>query len=220
MIATKLFTKWVEIVFTKKATGSLVANFLRANIICCFGIPNRIICDNDIPFLNKDLHRLTEWYSITHTTLTPYYPKGNGQIEAFNKRLLKILGKMTKKNGKGWKEELPIALWAHRIAKSQATGASPFSLVYGIEAVIPIDLVKPVVMLIEIVGIPRKELLEILGEKRDNVTIHNRLYQKNMKARHESLVEEKKFQVEKLVWKMVPHVRGVAGASKYKLSSK
>ena len=45
---------------------------------------------------------------------------------------------MTKKNGKGWKEELPTTLWAHRIAKSQVTGASPFSLLYGTEAVIPI----------------------------------------------------------------------------------
>ena len=53
----------------------------------------------------------------------PYYPKGNGQAKASNKRLIKILGKMTKENGKGWKEELPTALWAHRIAKSQATGA-------------------------------------------------------------------------------------------------
>ena len=43
---------------------------------------------------------------------------------------------MTKENGKGWKKELPTALWAHRTAKSQATGASPFSLVYGTKAVI------------------------------------------------------------------------------------
>ena len=62
-------------------------------------------------------------------TSTPYYPKGNDQVEASNKRLLKILEKMTKENGKGWKEELPTALWAHRTTKSQAIGASPFSLV-------------------------------------------------------------------------------------------
>ena len=59
-------------------------------------------------------------------------------------------------------------------------------------------------------------MLEILGEKRDNVTIYNCLYQKNMKAIHEGLVKEKKFQVEKPVWKMILHVRGVAGASKHK----
>ena len=115
----------------KKAIGSSVANFLRENIICRFGVPNKIISNNDTTFLNKDVRHLTEWYSISHMISTPYYPKGNGRAEASNKILLKILGKMAKENGKGWKEELFTALWAHRTAKSQATRASPFSLVYG-----------------------------------------------------------------------------------------
>ena len=93
----------------KKATNSSVANFLRENIICRFGVPIKIISNNGTPFLNKNVRRLIEWYCISHTTLTPYYPKGNGLVEASNKRLLKILGNMTKENGKGWKEELPIA---------------------------------------------------------------------------------------------------------------
>ncbi|XP_075659036.1 uncharacterized protein LOC142628889 [Castanea sativa] len=98
------------------------------------------------------------WYSISHTTLTPYYPKGNGQAKVFNKRLLKILEKMTKENGKEWKEELPTVLWAHRTAKAQATDSSPFSLVYGTGAIIPIDSIRPVVKLVEIAGIPREDI--------------------------------------------------------------
>ena len=109
----------------KRATCSLVANFLRENIICCFGVPNKIISDNGTPFLNKDVHRVIEWYSISHMTSTPYFPKGNGQAEASNKRLLKILGKMTKENGKGWKEERPIALYAQN---SQITSYRSFTL--------------------------------------------------------------------------------------------
>ena len=62
---------------------------------------------------------------------------------------------MTKENGNGWKEVLPTALWAYRTGKSQATGASPFSLVYGKEAIIPIELVRPAVKLAEIAGILR-----------------------------------------------------------------
>ncbi|XP_075654845.1 uncharacterized protein LOC142625015 [Castanea sativa] len=100
---------------------------------------------------------------------------------------------MTKENGKGWKEELPKGLWAHRTAKSQATGASPFSLVYGIEAVIPIDSVRPAVKSEEIAGIPREETLEIMEEMRHNVAFHNHLHQANMKARHEGQVKERKF---------------------------
>ncbi|XP_023922074.1 uncharacterized protein LOC112040240 [Quercus suber] len=156
--------------------------------------------------MNKNVHHLTNWYSISHTTFTPYYPKGNGQAEASNKILLKILGKMTKENGKRWKEKLPTALCAHRTTKSQATGVSTFSLVYGTEAVIPIDLVRLAVKLAEIAGIPREDTLEIIEKMRDNATSHNHLYQANMKARHEGQVKERKFQEGELVWKAAPHV--------------
>jgi len=152
--------------------------------------------------------------------INTYYPKGNGQAEASNKRLLKILGKMTKENGKGWREELPTALWAYKIAKLQATGASPFSLVYGIEVIVLIDLVRPTVKLAEIAGIPRKDILEIIEEKCDNIASHNRLYQASMKARHEGQVKERKLQVEEIVLKIAPHVRGVARAVKHKFSPK
>jgi len=113
---------------------------------------------------------------------------------------------MTKEKGKGWREELPTALWAHRIAKSQAIRASPFSLVYGIETIILIDLVRPVVKLAEITGIPREDILEIIEEKRDNAASHNCLYQASMKARHKGKVKARKFQVGKLVWKTTLHV--------------
>ena len=66
LVATELFTKWVEAVALKKAIGGSMANFLRENIICHFGVPNKIISDNGTPFVNKDVCRLTEWYSISH----------------------------------------------------------------------------------------------------------------------------------------------------------
>ena len=90
---------------------------------------------------------------------------------------------MTKENGKGWKEELLIALWAHITAKSQATRAAPFSLVYGTKAIIPIDLVRPAVKLAEIARIPREGLN----------CLHNCLYLANMKASHKGQIKEKKF---------------------------
>ena len=40
LVAIGLFTKWVEAVAMKKATGSSVANFLRENIIYHFRVPN------------------------------------------------------------------------------------------------------------------------------------------------------------------------------------
>ena len=67
-------------------------------------------------------------------------------------------------------------MWAHRTTKSQATGASPFSRVYGREVVILINLVRLAVKLAKIGGMPREDNLEIMEEMRDNATSHNRLY--------------------------------------------
>ena len=41
-----------------------------------------------------------------------------------------------------------------------------------------------------------------------------------MKARHKGQVKERKFQVGELVWKIAPHVRGVARAIRHKFSPK
>ena len=59
LVAIELFTKWVEAVAMKKATSSSMANFLRENMICHFGVPSKIISNNDTPFLNKDVRHLT-----------------------------------------------------------------------------------------------------------------------------------------------------------------
>ena len=60
--------------------------------------------------------------------------------------------------------------------------------------------------LAEIVGIPKEDILEIIEEKRNNATSHNRLYQVSIKARREGQVKERKFQVGELVWKIAPYV--------------
>ena len=94
LAATEYYTKWVEAIPLKKATGTAIANFIREYIITRFGIPRRLIKDNGTPFINKDMKGLIETYHIQHARSTPYYPQGNGQAEATNRVMLKILKKM------------------------------------------------------------------------------------------------------------------------------
>ena len=72
-----------------------------------------------------------------------YYPQGNGQAEATNKIIKGILAKTIKKNGKDWHDQLPYALWAYRISERIPIGATPYSLVYGDEVVIPLEIEIP-----------------------------------------------------------------------------
>ena len=39
-----------------------------------------------------------------------------------------------------WSEKLPFALWAYRTSFRTSIGATPYSLVYGMEAVLPVEI--------------------------------------------------------------------------------
>ncbi|XP_075665045.1 uncharacterized protein LOC142634639 [Castanea sativa] len=136
-------SQWVEAIPLKKATGAAVANFIQEHIITRFGISRRLISDNGIPFINKDMKSLTEANCIKHGRSTPYYPQGNGQAEATNRVILKILKKMKHEYGGKWSDHLTDVLWACRSSVKTATGFSPFSLVYGTEAISLKELVIP-----------------------------------------------------------------------------
>jgi hypothetical protein len=41
---------------------------------------------------------------------------------------------------RGWHEKLLLALWGYRTSVRTPTGATPYSLVYGMEAILPIEL--------------------------------------------------------------------------------
>ena len=77
-------------------------------------------------------------YGIKHHKSSPYRPQDNGAIEAANKNVKRILLKMVK-TYKDWYEYLPFALWGYRTMTRTATGQTPFSLVYGSEAVLSIE---------------------------------------------------------------------------------
>ena len=114
----------------RKATKGAVANFIKENIIVRFGIPHRIISDNDTPFVNSDVRKMLEFYQVKHHRSSPYYPQGNGQVVATNKTLIKIISKMSQEYREGWAMHLPDTLWAYRNSPKLATGFSSFSLVY------------------------------------------------------------------------------------------
>ncbi|CAL2256981.1 unnamed protein product [Prunus armeniaca] len=106
----KYFTKWVEAVPLRKATGAAVSNFIREYIVCRFGIPYKMVIDNGTPFVNKQVSSTLSGYGIKHRRSTPYYPQGNGQAEATNKTILIILSKMVYEYEGGWSIHLPDAL--------------------------------------------------------------------------------------------------------------
>lgn len=181
--ATEYFTKWVEAIPLIKATGKQVALFILNYIICRYGIPSSIMTNNGGQFKNKDLDELCEKFKIKQQWSSVYYPQGNGQAKTSNKNLLTILHRTVNKSGKDWQMQLNPALWAYRTNIRTPTGATPFSLVYGSEAILPIEVEIPSLRVLlqglvtdEDRRISRLQELELLDERRQMAFDHLRVY--------------------------------------------
>ena len=80
-----------------------------------------------------------ELYNIEHHKSSPYLPQTNGAMEVANPNINNVLPKMVV-TYKDWAKKLPFTLWGYRISICASTGATPYSLVYGSKAVLPIEI--------------------------------------------------------------------------------
>ncbi|XP_070043090.1 uncharacterized protein [Nicotiana tomentosiformis] len=87
--------------------------------------------------------KITEFFQswqIKRITSTPYHSVANGQAESTNKVIINNLKKKLEESKGKWPEVLPGVLWAYRTKAKISTGGTPFSLVYGVEALIQVEV--------------------------------------------------------------------------------
>jgi transposase InsO family protein len=110
-----------------------------------FGVPNRIITDNGTQFMSRTFMQYTQDLGSKICFASVAHPRSNGQAERANAEVLCGLKTRTfdklRKCGRHWVDELPVVLWSLRTTPNRATGQTPFSLVYGAEAVLPTKLI-------------------------------------------------------------------------------
>jgi hypothetical protein len=140
IVATDYFTKWTEEIPLKNMTHREVIEFITGHIIHRFDIPQTLTMDQGTSFISKEVHEFIDSYGIKLLNSSPYCAQANGQAESSNKTLVKLIKKKIEDNPKRWHEVLSEALWAHRISRHGATKVTPFELVYGQEAVLPVKV--------------------------------------------------------------------------------
>jgi transposase InsO family protein len=137
----------VEAIPTKRVTDSVVIDFLEDNIFSRFGCPRKIVTDNAQDFKSMAMINFCQKYNIVLGHSTTYYPQGNGLAESSNKSLINIIKKLLDENKKYWHVNLKYALWANHIGTKKSIDISPFQMVYGTDAVLPINLALPMMKL-------------------------------------------------------------------------
>jgi hypothetical protein len=143
--AIEATTGWLEAKRTKgPPSGKFVADFIYEDIISRFGPIDFLITDGGAENVNLPVQLVCEKFAIKHQVTSPYHPQANGMVERSHRDMIDGITKATMTRDEAslrlWPAEFHAALWAYRITTRRTTGFSPYYLVYGIEATLPIDL--------------------------------------------------------------------------------
>ncbi|KAI5385547.1 hypothetical protein KIW84_072229 [Lathyrus oleraceus] len=105
---------------------------------------------------------------------------------------------------------LPFALHGYRTSVRTSTGATPFSLVYGMEDVLPVEVEIPSMRVLMEAKLTeaewvqgRYDQLNLIEEKRLTAMCHGQLYQQRMKKAFDKKVKPRVFREGDLVLKKV-----------------
>ncbi|XP_059428507.1 uncharacterized protein LOC132162267 [Corylus avellana] len=207
VVAVDYFTKWAEAEALVNITAKNIEKFLWRSVICRYGIPHAFVTDNGKQF---DCECFRSWCAGLHVRQyfsSPGHPQANGQVEATNKTIFKILKKKLGQHKGEWSENLPEVLWAYRTTRRTPTEETPFALAYGTEAVIPaevgsgsfrVDTFNP-----NFNDEGLKLHLDLLQEKQDQAQVTMAAYQQRVARYFNRRVKHRSFKVRDLVLKKV-----------------
>jgi len=135
LVATDYFTKWVEAIPLKKVTSANMIDFVKEHIVYRFGIPQRITTEQGTMFTSGVFDEFAIGMRIKVLNSSPYYAQANGQAEASNKGIIKLIKRKVGENLRRWHVLLNEALWSYRMACHGSTKVSHCQLVYGHDSV-------------------------------------------------------------------------------------
>ena len=140
LIITNHFTQYAQAHITSCQKAPVVAKTLWDHFFVHYGFPEKILPDQDQNFeslLSSELWELTQ---IKKLRTTPYRPEGNGSCERFNRTLISMLRTLPEDFKSKWTQHISTLTYAYNCTHSNATGFSPYYLLYGRHPLLPIDI--------------------------------------------------------------------------------
>jgi hypothetical protein len=145
------------------------------------------------------------------------HPRANGQVERINGLVLDGLKKRlydaNSKNSSKWIQELPHVVWGLRTQPSKATRQSTFFLSYGLEAILPADIMwkSPRVEAYQEGEADEARQLELdsVEEVRINALTQSARYLQGVRHYHDRNVQQRSFNVGDLVLRRIQDETGL-----------
>ena len=96
-----------------------------------FGVPSKIITDQDPRFTSQFMKELCAQLHIEQNTSTAYHPRTDGQSERTNQWLEQYLQFWDNHHQDNWRQLLPMAEYAHNSWRNEMTKTTPYQTLMG-----------------------------------------------------------------------------------------
>ena len=141
LVITDHFTKWVEIFPIPDQTAVTCANILLNEIIARFGTPLDLHSDQGRNFESEIFSELCRLLEIRKTRTSARHPQCNGQVERFNKTMIKMIKSYLRGEQTNWDLNLGCLTAAYRATPHESTGLTPNIMMLGREVRLPSEIV-------------------------------------------------------------------------------
>ena len=143
MVMQDHFSKYVVAYVVKDQTARTATKALRNGYFGLFSAPAYLISDQGKAFMGHLITNLCELYGVQKLRTSPYHAQTNGQVERMNQTIIRMIGKLEQDKKAHWSEHLPEMLSAYNGTCSVVTGYSPYFLLFGRKARMPVDYLFP-----------------------------------------------------------------------------
>ena len=140
VVAVDYFTKWAEAYPVPNMEATTVANVLTNEMFFRFSPPEKLHSDQGRQFESRVIKEVCRILQIKKSRTSPYHPQCDGLVERYNRTILNMLATASKDNPSDWERSVRAVCFAYNTSLQPSTGFSPYYLMYGREARLPVDL--------------------------------------------------------------------------------
>ena len=141
LVVADVFTKFVAAMPLLDQTAASVCAAFLSGWVGVHGPPRQLLTDRGTHFSATEASQLFEALQVKKIWTAAYHPQTDGQVERFNRFLADALSTCAREH-QDWHQHLPLVVHAYNAAPHATTGASPFLMLYGREALRPADAIN------------------------------------------------------------------------------
>ena len=140
LVVTDHFTRYAQAYFTRTQTIQTTAKTLWDKFITHYGLPKKILSDQDQNFESQLVADLCMLMKTQKIWTSPYHPQTNGQCKRFNSTLIGMLGMLPPEKKLESKSHIGTLIHAYNCTWNSATGFSSYHLMYRRQPHLPVDV--------------------------------------------------------------------------------